>query len=134
MVSVRKGIQIFANIIASSCCWQCTGEEHPKVPHRRYQCLSTLERKHWTLEEKLSALVPEGWENLLMYNLESSFQHGMSGKWGEIYETLKRPCVDIYCLQEVRRKGQGAKMFGNDFKFLWNGGYKANGVGVIVAN
>ena len=76
----------------------------------------------------------EGWENLLMYNLESSFQHGMSGKWGEIYENLKRRCVDIQCLQEVRRKGQGAKMFGNDFKFLWNGGYKANGVGVIVAN
>ena len=69
-----------------------------------------------------------------MYNLESSFQHGMSGKWGEIYETLKRRCVDIQCLQEVRWKGQGAKMFGNDFKFLWNGGYKANGVGVIVAN
>ena len=58
-----------------------------------------------------------------MYNLESGFQHGMwdlcreSG--GEISEILKRHCVDICCLQEVR----------------WSGGCKTeNGVGVIVAN
>ena len=43
----------------------------------------------------------------------------MSGKWGEISETLKRRCVDICCLQEMRWKGQGAKMTGNGFKFLW---------------
>ena len=55
-------------------------------------------------------------------------------KVGEISETLKRCCVDICCLQEVRWKGQGTKMTGNCFKFLWSGGYKAdNGVGVIVA-
>ena len=42
----------------------------------------------------------------------------MLGKWGEISETLKRRGVDICCLQEVRRKGQGAKMIGNGFKFL----------------
>ena len=54
---------------------------------------------------------------------------------GKICETLKRRCVDICCLQEVRWKGQGAKMIGNAFKFLWSGGCKAeNGVGVIVAN
>ena len=59
----------------------------------------------------------------------------MSGKWGEISATLKRRCIDICCLQEVRWKGLGAKMIGNGFKFLWIGGCKAeNGVGVIVAN
>ena len=31
----------------------------------------------------------------------------MSGKWGEIFENLKRHCVGICCLQEVRWKGQG---------------------------
>ena len=64
------------------------------------------------------------------WNMES-----MSRKWGEISETLKRHCVDICCLQEVRWRGQGAKMIGNDFKFLWSGGCKAeNSVGAIVAN
>ena len=53
----------------------------------------------------------------------------------EKYVTLKRRCVDICCLQEARWKGQGAKMIGNGFKFLWSGGCKAeNGVGVIAAN
>ena len=59
----------------------------------------------------------------------------MSGKWREISETLKRRCVDICCVQEVKWKGQGATMIGNGFKFLWSGSSKAvNGVGVIVAN
>ena len=35
---------------------------------------------------------------------------------GEISQTLKRRCVNICCLQEVRWKGQGAKMTGNGFK------------------
>ena len=53
----------------------------------------------------------------------------------EISETLKRRCVDICCVQEVKWKGQGARMIGNGFKFLWSGSSKAvNGVGVIVAN
>ena len=73
-----------------------------------------------------------------MYNLESSFQHGMwdlCWESGVISETLKRPCVDICCLQEARWKGQRAKMIGNGFKFLWSPGCKAeNGVGVIVIN
>ena len=35
----------------------------------------------------------------------------------------------------MRWKGQGARMIGNGFKFLWRGGCKVeNGVGVIVAN
>ena len=38
-------------------------------------------------------------------------------------------------MQEVRWKGQGAKMIGNGFKFLWSGGYKAEkDVSVIVTN
>ena len=49
----------------------------------------------------------------------------MSGKWCEISETLKRRCVDICCLQEVRWKGQGAKVIGNGFKFLWSSACKA---------
>ena len=50
-------------------------------------------------------------------------------------ETLKRRYVDICCLQEVRWKSREAKMIGNDFKFLWSGGSKAeNGIGVIVSN
>ena len=58
------------------------------------------------------------------------------GKVGRNIVTLKRHCcVDICCLQEVRWKGQGAKLIGNGFKFLWSGGCKAgNGVGVIVAS
>ena len=59
----------------------------------------------------------------------------VSGKWGEISETLERRSVDICCVQEVRWKGQGAAMIGNGFKFLWGGSSKAvNGVGVVVAN
>ena len=59
----------------------------------------------------------------------------MLEKWSEISETLKRRCLDVCCLQEVKWKRQGAKMIGNGFKFLQSGGCKAeNGVGVIVAN
>ena len=59
----------------------------------------------------------------------------MSGKWGEISETLKKRCVDICCLQKVRWKGQEAKMIVNDFKFLLSEGCKIeNNLGVIVAN
>ena len=39
----------------------------------------------------------------------------MSGKWGKISETLKRRYVDICCVQEVRWKGQGARMIDNGF-------------------
>ena len=48
----------------------------------------------------------------------------MSGKWGNLSETLKRCCINICCLQEVTWKGQGAKMIGNGFKFFWSGGYE----------
>ena len=46
----------------------------------------------------------------MVFNMECGI---VSGNIGEISETLKRRCVDIYCLQEVRWKGEGAKMTGN---------------------
>ena len=46
----------------------------------------------------------------------------MSRKWGEISKTLKRRCVGICCLQEMRWKGKGAKMIGNGLKSPWSGG------------
>ena len=59
----------------------------------------------------------------------------MSGNWGEISETLERRCFDICCFREVKWKGQGAKMIGNDFKFLLSASCKVeNGGSVIVAN
>ena len=67
-----------------------------------------------------------------MYNLESGFQHGM---WDLCRESGGKYLKLICCLQEVRWKGQGAKVIGSAFKFLWSGGCKAeNGVGVIYAN
>ena len=59
----------------------------------------------------------------------------MLGKWSEISETSKRCYVDIYYEQEVKWKGQVAKMTGYGFKSLWSGSCRAeNGVVVIVAN
>ena len=59
----------------------------------------------------------------------------MPRKWGKISETLKKRCVYICYLQEVRLKGQRAKIIGNGSKFLWRGGCKVeDGVGVIVDN
>ena len=36
-------------------------------------------------------------------------------------ETLKKRCVDICCLEEVKWKEQWVKMIGKGFKFLWSG-------------
>ena len=59
----------------------------------------------------------------------------LSGKSEEIAETLKRCCIDICCLQEVRWGGKGAKMIGNEYKLLLSVGSKTeNGVGVMVGN
>ena len=54
----------------------------------------------------------------------------MQEKWGEIFETLKRRCVDICCLQGVRWKEQWTKMIENCFKFLWIGVVKQKTVWV----
>ena len=74
-----------------------------------------------------------------MYNLELGFStwnvESVSGKWGQISETLKRKCVDICCLQKVRRKGHRIKLIGNGFEFLWSEDCKAeNSMGVIITN
>ena len=51
------------------------------------------------------------------------------------YETLKTRCVDLFCLQEVRWKGQGAKRLEMVSNFFGVGVVKQKmGVGVIVAN
>ena len=56
-------------------------------------------------------------------------------KWGEISETLKRRCIDICCLQEVRWKEKGVKMIRNGFQFTWSWDCKVeNRVGIIVAH
>ena len=44
---------------------------------------------------------------ITVFNMECGIYFGKVR--GEISKTLKRRCVDIYCLQEVRWKGQGAK-------------------------
>ena len=70
-----------------------------------------------------------------MYSLESGFQHGMRDLCQESGVKYLRLCVDICCLQEVRWEEKGAKMIGNNFKYLWSEGCNTeNGVGVIVAN
>ena len=45
-----------------------------------------------------------------MYNFESGFQHGMWDLCRRSGVKYLRLGVDICCLQEVRWKGQGAKM------------------------
>ena len=84
------------------------GMVHPKVPYRRYQYLTTLERKHWTLEEKLGALLLEGWENLQMYNLESGFQYGMLDlcqESGVKYLRLRRDVlIFVFCRKSGEKK------------------------------
>ena len=78
------------------------GEVHPKVPHRRYQFLPTLERR-LNPERKIECTL--AW---VMGKSDVQFgnQHGMwglcPGKWSEISETFKRRCIDVWCLQEVR--------------------------------
>ena len=48
-------------------------------------------------------------------------------------EMLRRRNVDICCLQEVRYRSQGTRMFGSEYKFWWNGGTESrNGVGIMV--
>ena len=109
------------------------GEVHTKEHLRRYQCLHTLERKTLNPGRKIEC------NRARMMGKSPNVQFGirfsMSRKWGEMFETLKRCCVDICCLQEVRWKGQRAKIIGNGFKFLWSESCKAEkGVGAIVAN
>ena len=54
------------------------------------------------------------------------------GRGGELVEMMARRRVDICCLQEVRYRGKGCRVFkhGEDhFKFWWSG--NPNGVGGV---
>ena len=57
----------------------------------------------------------------------------MSGK-GEVCEELRKRMMDVCCLQEVRRRGQGARMLGMKGRRynLWLSG-KGDGVGGVGA-
>ena len=115
------------------------GEVHLKVPCRHYQCLPTSKKalNPGRKIERTCARMMGKFPDVQFGIWFSTWNVGsMPGKWGEISETLKRRCVDICCVQEVKWKGQGARMIGNGFKFLWSGSSKAvnGGVGVIVAN
>ena len=48
-------------------------------------------------------------------------------KGGEVCDELRMRMIDVCCLQEVRWRGQGARMNGTIYKLWWSG--KADGVG-----
>ena len=60
----------------------------------------------------------------------------LSGNWGDVWEELRNRMIDVCCLQEVRWRGQGARMLvmkGRRYKLLWSGkGDGVGGVGVMV--
>ena len=58
----------------------------------------------------------------------------LSGKGGEVCEELRKRMIDVCCLQEMRWRGQGARMLGMEGKRykLWWSGKGIGGVGVMV--
>ena len=74
----------------------------PKAPHKRHQYLPTLKRKHRTLK-KIECTCA----GMMRKSLDVQFGiwfstwnvGSMLGKLCEIFETLKRCCVHICCLQ-----------------------------------
>ena len=125
-IRISQKRESYEFLFALLCCWQRMDELHSKVRCRSY----TLERKPWTPEEKLSALVLEWWESLLMYNLVSGFQHGMwdlCRKSGRRGGTLKRKTLrlwkDVVFIFAVWWKRQRTKMIGDGFKFLCSVGW-----------
>ena len=60
----------------------------------------------------------------------------MSGRAGEVVETLERRKIDICCVQETRWRGGSARMITgkeNRYKFFWIGDASGfGGVGVLV--
>ena len=59
----------------------------------------------------------------------------LQGRSREMVDMLGRRNVDICCLQEVRYRGQGTRMFGikHKYKFWWSGRRESrNGVGIMV--
>ena len=59
----------------------------------------------------------------------------MRGRSREVVEMLARRRVDICCVQEVKYKGEGCRMFGDGeerYKFWWSGGKGEDGVGILI--
>ena len=60
----------------------------------------------------------------------------MSGKGGEVCEEVRKRMVDVCCLQEVRWRGQVARMLGmkgRRYKLWWSRkGDEVGGVGAMV--
>ena len=59
----------------------------------------------------------------------------VSGKEGEVCEEQSKRLIDVCCLQEVRWRGQGARilgMTGRRYKPWWSGKDGVAGVGVMV--
>ena len=59
----------------------------------------------------------------------------LSGRSREVVDMFKRRKVDIRCLQEVRYRGQGTRVYGGEekYKFWWRESEEGrNGVGIIV--
>ena len=56
----------------------------------------------------------------------------------EVVEMVGRRKLDFCCVQESRRKGEGARLLGRDgmrYKFFWKGSESGlDGVGIFVAN
>ena len=56
----------------------------------------------------------------------------------EMREELRKRRVDVYCMQEVRWKGQGARFVGTSgrrYKLWWSGndaGFGGNDAGILV--
>ena len=78
----------------------------------------------------LRGLYERIWVQVRMWNIGC-----LSGR-GDVYEELRKRMIDMCCLQEVRWRGQGARMLGmNERKYkLWlsGNGDGVGGVGVIV--
>ena len=64
------------------------------------------------------------------WNVES-----MSGRGTEVCEELRKRRMDVYCLQEVRWRGQGGRFMGvkaKRYKLWWSGNSDGTGdVGVL---
>ena len=131
LVSTRKGIHLLKfSIIASLYVIMLTmhGGGTPKVPRSQHQYLPTLKRKPWTLKKiecTCAGMMRKSLDVQFGIPLSTWNVGSVLGKLGEIFQTLKRCCVHICCLQEIRLKGERTKMIGNGFEFLWSGGCKA---------
>ena len=57
----------------------------------------------------------------------------MTGKKGELAETMQRRSIDILCLQETRWKGSKARSIGSGYKLYYHGVTSGrNGVGIVL--